>query len=90
MAEAWKVKAIREAEGLTLAEFSIITGIRLDTLVKIELNGPGYLSYSALLQISRNPRFTKYTLWLMTGRTQPEHGQIAPVTSNGQHCAGHC
>jgi hypothetical protein len=28
-----------------------------------------------------NPRFAKYTLWLMTGNTAPEAGQIEPALS---------
>ncbi|MFJ4457540.1 hypothetical protein ACIP1G_27155 [Pseudomonas sp. NPDC089392] len=32
----------------------------------------------ALIKISSHPRFKKYTLWLMTGDTAPEGGQVSP------------
>lgn len=79
MAEAWKVKAIREAEGLTLAEFSIITGIRLDTLVRVELGASNQLGPRALAHITASPRFTKYSVWLATGISQSANGQILPL-----------
>ena len=60
MAEGWEVKAIREAEELTLAEFSLITGIRLDELIRIELCGYESLGYSTLYKVIRVPRFAKY------------------------------
>jgi hypothetical protein len=37
-----------------------------------------------LLKITQHPRFAKYTLWLMTDKTAPEAGQIAPALLMGQ------
>ncbi|AVK05214.1 hypothetical protein CSB93_0724 [Pseudomonas paraeruginosa] len=31
-----------------------------------------------VLKITNHPRFKKYTLWLMTGDTAPECGQVSP------------
>lgn len=72
-----KIKAIREAEGLSQTNFCKITGLSVSTLKKYEtgLFEPGGVILATLLQ---QPRFTKYTLWLMADQTAPESGQIAP------------
>lgn len=33
------------------------------------------------MKITSNPRFKKYTMWLMTGDVAPEIGQISPALS---------
>ncbi|CAI1110719.1 putative zinc finger/helix-turn-helix protein, YgiT family [Serratia ficaria] len=72
-----KVKAIRVAEGLTQMNFCKITGIALSTLKNYE-GGHSEPSLSNMLLITNKPQFLKYTLWLMTDKTSPESGQIAP------------
>lgn len=72
-----KIKAIRKAEGLTQATFCEISKIPLSTLKNYE-GGHAEPSVSTLLLITSNPRFKKYALWLTTGETAPEAGQIAP------------
>ncbi|BBA64137.1 helix-turn-helix transcriptional regulator [Klebsiella pneumoniae] len=75
-----KIHLMRKAEGLSRREMSEITGISANNLKNYESIGrqiPG--DYLAV--ILENPRFEKYTLWLMTGNTAPEAGQIAPALS---------
>ncbi|EIM9692434.1 TPA: helix-turn-helix transcriptional regulator [Kluyvera ascorbata F0526] len=75
-----KLKLIRSAEGLNQSQLSDISGIPLSTLKKIEAGyqDPGW---NVLSKITEHPRFQKYTLWLMTGTTAPQAGQIAPTLS---------
>lgn len=74
-----KIKAIRKAEGLTQATFCEISKIPLSTLKNYE-GGHAEPSVSTLLLLTSNPRFKKYALWLTTGETAPEAGQIAPLS----------
>lgn len=79
-----KVKAIRKCEGVSQSEFCEITGISISTVKKYEtgLIEPGG---ATLMKITTNPRFKKYTMWLMTGDTAPEIGQISPdLSPDGQ------
>ncbi|ARD63688.1 MULTISPECIES: helix-turn-helix domain-containing protein [Kosakonia] len=82
-----KLKAIRKAEGLTQKKFCEISGIALSTLKNYEgeYKTPGL---QVLLQVTNTPQFQKYTLWLMTDKTAPQAGQIAPaIAHNGQESA---
>lgn len=72
-----KVKAIRIAEGLTQINFCKITGMALSTLKNYE-GGHSEPSLTNMLLITNKPQFQKYTLWLMTDKTSPQSGQIAP------------
>ncbi|MCY9800625.1 helix-turn-helix transcriptional regulator [Citrobacter braakii] len=75
-----KIKAIRTAEGLSQNQFCEIMEIPISTLKKLEggHNEPGW---TTLTKLTQHPRFEKYTLWLMTGNTAPQAGQIAPTLS---------
>ena len=75
-----KIKAIRQAEDLTQVKFCEITGIALSTLKNYE-GGHSEPNLNNILQVTSSPRFEKYTLWLMTDKTAPEAGQIAPALS---------
>lgn len=79
-----KVKAIRKSEGISQSEFCEITGISISTVKKYEtgLIEPGG---ATLMKITTNPRFKKYTMWLMTDDVAPEIGQISPVLSPDGH-----
>ncbi|HGF5928743.1 TPA: helix-turn-helix domain-containing protein [Citrobacter freundii] len=76
-----KVKALREAEGLSQAKFCKIIDLPLSTLKKYETGNfePGG---NALLKITTHPQFQKYALWLMTDKTAPQAGQIAPAIAH--------
>lgn len=80
-----KIKAIREAEGLTQSGFSEVTGISLSTIKKYEtgVRDPGG---STLVKITTHNLFKKYTMWLMSDETNEAAGQISPALSpNGQN-----
>lgn len=72
---------MREAEGLSQAKFCKIIDLPLSTLKKYETGNfePGG---NALLKITTHPQFQKYTLWLMTDKTAPQAGQIAPALAH--------
>ncbi|PLM07315.1 transcriptional regulator, partial [Klebsiella pneumoniae] len=55
--------------------------ISLSTLKKIEAgyHDPGW---NVLSKITQHARFQKYTLWLMTDKTAPQAGQIAPALAH--------
>lgn len=76
-----KLKAIRSAENLSQSQFAVITEISVSTLKKVEAgyHDPGW---AILSKITQHPRFQKYTLWLMTDKTAPEAGQIAPALAH--------
>ncbi|MBG6244005.1 transcriptional regulator [Candidatus Symbiopectobacterium sp. 'North America'] len=76
-----KIKAIRTAEGLSQKKFCEIIALPIGTLTKYEtgLFEPGG---NALVKITTHQRFQKYTLWLMTDKTAPEAGQIAPALAH--------
>lgn len=72
-----KLKAIRKAEGLTQRELCEVLQFSESTFRKYEA-GIIEVGAPALLKIVNHPRFKKYTLWLMTGDTAPDGGQISP------------
>lgn len=75
-----KMKLIREAEGLSQNNFCEIIGLSINTLKKYE-GGKFEPGGDALIKMTQHPRFTKYTLWLMTDQIAPESGQISPALS---------
>lgn len=77
-----KLKKIRKVEGLTQVKFCEISGIALGTLKNYE-GGHQEPGIQVVLQVTHNPRFKKYTMWLMTDDIAPESGQIAPALT---HC----
>ncbi|GAB2782196.1 hypothetical protein GCM10027040_05330 [Halomonas shantousis] len=70
-----KIRALRDAEGMGRQEFSDVTGIPKNTLIRLE-QGKNAPSGKVLLQVTN--AFTKYTLWLMTDQINEEAGQISP------------
>lgn len=70
-----KIRALREAEGMGRQEFSDLTGIPKNTLIRLE-QGKNAPSGKVLMQITK--AFYKYTLWLMTDQTDEGCGQISP------------
>ncbi|AVY99417.1 transcriptional regulator [Lelliottia sp. WB101] len=77
---AEKMKAIREAEGLSQSKFSEITGISISTIKKYEtgVKDPGSRT---LLKVTTHPEYKKYTMWLMSDETNEAAGQISPALS---------
>ncbi|EHF3471533.1 TPA: helix-turn-helix transcriptional regulator [Proteus mirabilis] len=78
---ASRIKAIRNAEKLSQSQFCEIMDMPISTLKKIEggHNEPGWVT---LEKITNHPRFSKYTLWIMTGKSSPEAGQISPALAH--------
>lgn len=75
-----KLKELRKAEGLTQGGFSELIGIGLSTIKNYE-TGQKEVGLAVIDKIIKHPQFTKYALWLMTGNTAPESGQISPALS---------
>lgn len=73
-----KLKAIRRLEGLTQQEFCGLVDISISSYKKYETD-LFEMGYGVLCKVLSNPRFTKYTLWLMTGHTAVECGQVSAV-----------
>lgn len=73
-----KIKKIRETENYSQWDFAIATGINAGTLRHYESGRRLSVGSTELLKITQHPAFFKYTLWLMTGTTAPEAGQICP------------
>lgn len=76
-----KIREIRKAEGLTRKRLSEITGIPVATMKRFETDRIDNIGSETLFKITKNPRFTKYTLWLMSDQIAPESGQISPALS---------
>ncbi|MEC5343386.1 helix-turn-helix transcriptional regulator [Brenneria populi] len=76
-----KIRAIRMAEGLSQNQLSQLIDLSRNTLAKYE-SGLYEPSGSSLMKLTQHPRFEKYTLWLMTDKTAPAAGQIAPALAH--------
>ncbi|WP_174888803.1 helix-turn-helix domain-containing protein [Candidatus Williamhamiltonella defendens] len=63
-----KLKAVRLNEGMTQIEFAHVLGIGLGTIKNYEsgIRGVGLV---ILDKVTNHPKFSKYTLWLMTNST---------------------
>ncbi|EAB9751149.1 helix-turn-helix domain-containing protein [Salmonella enterica] len=77
-----KIRAIRDAEKLTRLQFFEMTGIPAGTQKYYETGRVESIGSDILLKITQHPCFSKYTLWLMTGKTAPQAGQIAPALAH--------
>lgn len=72
-----KIKAIRLSEKLTQFEFSQLLDIPASSLRNYE-QGRRHPTSESLFKITEHPKFEKYALWLMTGKTAPESNQVCP------------
>ncbi|MGI1757574.1 helix-turn-helix domain-containing protein [Serratia marcescens] len=80
-----KIKAIRSAEGVTQMQLCEIMGLSISTLKKVEA-GYHEPNMGTITKLTHHPRFEKYALWLVTGKTAPAAGQISPLLSpDGQN-----
>ncbi|MEC4724667.1 helix-turn-helix domain-containing protein [Shewanella sp. D64] len=78
-----QLKLIRKEESLTQTELSQLTDIPIRTIEKYE-QGVSEPTLKNMKQITEHPMLKKYTLWLMTGTTAPESGQVCPAFSTNQ------
>ncbi|EKN3970327.1 helix-turn-helix transcriptional regulator [Yersinia enterocolitica] len=76
-----KIRAIRESEGLTREEFSGLLDIPIGTMRRYETGRIENIGGEVLFKITNHPRFKKYTMWLMTGDTNEDYGQVSPALS---------
>ncbi|WGL98639.1 helix-turn-helix transcriptional regulator [Arsenophonus sp. aPb] len=76
-----KIRIIRESERLTRDQFADLTGIPASAQKFYETGRVESIGSETLIKITTHPQFTKYTLWLMTGKTNETAGQIAPSLS---------
>ncbi|WP_183130072.1 helix-turn-helix domain-containing protein [Serratia plymuthica] len=76
-----KIRDLREAEGLTRLQFAELTGIPEGTQKYYETGRRESIGSDVIMKITQHPRFEKYTLWLMTGKTSEVAGQISPALS---------
>lgn len=72
-----KIKAARIAERLTQEEMAQCVDIPIVSLRSYELEKRS-VNEKNLMKITKHERFEKYAFWLMTDKTLPESGQIAP------------
>ncbi|EDX0904885.1 helix-turn-helix transcriptional regulator [Salmonella enterica subsp. enterica] len=77
---AKKLKAIRNAEKLTQAQFSEVTGVSVGTIGNYE-SGYKPARVEIVERVIQVQRFEKYTMWILHDKTFPQAGQIAPVLS---------
>ncbi len=70
-----RIKLIRITEGFTQSDFADLIGVVSDRSVRMIENGKSEVGSAKIERICK--RFPEYTLWLMTGKTQPPH-QIDP------------
>ncbi|ATJ83691.1 helix-turn-helix domain-containing protein [Halomonas beimenensis] len=70
-----KIRALREAEGMGRQEFSDLTGIPKNTLIRLE-QGKNSPSGKVLMQVTNT--FPQYTMWLMNDQVIEDAGQISP------------
>ena len=70
-----KIRALREAESMGRQEFSDLTGIPKNTLIRLE-QGRNAPSGKVLMQLTNT--FPQYTMWLMNDQVIEEAGQVSP------------
>lgn len=75
-----KLKQIRTAEGLTQPAFAKELGLGLSTVKNYE-SGQKNAGLSIVDKVANHPKFEKYTMWLMNGKTSEAAGQISPTLS---------
>ena len=76
-----RLRALRIVEGLSEVEFAKELDIPYVYYSKCE-HEVHELTTEDYLKISKHPRFEKYTLWLLSGKTAPDVGQVAPSTDS--------
>ncbi|TGC21824.1 helix-turn-helix transcriptional regulator [Escherichia sp. E1130] len=75
-----KIRLIREAEGVTRTQLAEMLEIPYPSITNYEMKGI-QVTEKFMVSFTNHPRFQKYTLWLMTGKTAPSAGQVSPPLS---------
>lgn len=76
---AKKLKAIRNAEKLTQAQFSQVTGVSVGTIGNYE-SGYKPARIEVVEKVIQVERFEKYTMWILHDKTFPAAGQVARLS----------
>ncbi|NAW59626.1 MULTISPECIES: helix-turn-helix domain-containing protein [unclassified Vibrio] len=80
-----RLKAVIKEERYSQREFAEILGIPLRSLENY-LSDKQRPRLDGVLEMLQRPELEKYTLWLMTGKTNPEAGQVCPAFSTQEQC----
>ncbi|CAM6897103.1 helix-turn-helix domain-containing protein [Morganella morganii] len=75
-----KLRQIRKHEGLTQKAMSDLTGITVSAIKGYETQGIK-VGISIIERVLNVEEFQKYTMWLMTDKTNEVAGQISPTLS---------
>ncbi|MBC6659853.1 helix-turn-helix transcriptional regulator [Morganella morganii] len=75
-----KLRQIRQHEGLTQKAMSDLTGITISAIKGYETQGVK-VGISIIERVLNVEIFQKYTMWLMTDKTNEGAGQISPTLS---------
>ena len=73
-----RFKILREFRELTQMEIAIELGIKPLTYIKIEQDKNKTITFEDIETIMNHEQYGKYWLWLTTGKTLPDYGQISP------------
>ncbi|MGQ7804058.1 helix-turn-helix domain-containing protein [Hafnia alvei] len=77
-----KILLMRESERLSnRKDAADLLGVTNNALWRYE-TGEAIPKGDMIMKILSHPRFEKYALWFVTGKTAPEVGQIAPALYN--------
>lgn len=77
-----KIKRIRAALNLTREEFASMINTPFSTIKNYELLYRK-VSSDTLISICTNPIMHRYTLWLVSDKTNPQMGQVEPPELKG-------
>lgn len=72
-----RLRLMRGVEGLTRKQLTEMTGVPVSTFRKVEA-GWHSPDFHFPRRITAIPQLSRYALWLTTGETAPEYGQVAP------------
>ncbi|WP_279204248.1 helix-turn-helix domain-containing protein [Obesumbacterium proteus] len=76
-----KLKLMRESERMSRAEATAEWDLKSDALWRYE-NNKTVPNAEVITKMLCHPKFEKYSLWFVTGRTAPEVGLISPALFN--------
>ncbi|HIF9405230.1 helix-turn-helix domain-containing protein [Photobacterium damselae] len=80
-----RLKAVIKEERYSQRAFAEVVGIPLRSIENY-LSDRQEPTYSAIVKIVTNPKFSQYTMWLLNGRVEPDSGQVCPDFSTQEQC----
>lgn len=82
-----RIKAVRIAEGFSQEQLCKEVDWLVGSLRNWEQGRSKSIASDQLEKLTTHPRFQKYALWIVTGTTAPEAGQISPETEGERNTA---